>query len=37
MSYMVGYGAKYPEKIHHRASSLASVDEYPPHFGCKEG
>ncbi|QCD89011.1 endoglucanase [Vigna unguiculata] len=37
MSYMIGYGAKYPEKIHHRASSLPSVDEYPPHIGCKEG
>ncbi|XP_022643088.1 endoglucanase 8 [Vigna radiata var. radiata] len=37
MSYMVGYGAKYPEKIHHRASSLPSVDDYPPRIGCKEG
>lgn len=37
MSYMVGYGAKYPERIHHRASSLPSMDEYPPHVGCKEG
>jgi len=34
---MVGYGAKYPERIHHRASSLPSMDEYPPHVGCKEG
>ncbi|XP_029128939.1 endoglucanase 8-like [Cajanus cajan] len=37
MSYMVGYGGKYPERIHHRASSLPSVDEYRGHIGCKEG
>ncbi|KAG4979174.1 hypothetical protein JHK84_032758 [Glycine max] len=37
MSYMVGYGAKYPERIHHRASSLPSVDEHRGHIGCKGG
>ncbi|RDY06234.1 Endoglucanase 8, partial [Mucuna pruriens] len=37
MSYMVGYGAKFPERIHHRASSLPSIDEYPGHIGCKGG
>nr|KYP67903.1 Endoglucanase 8 [Cajanus cajan] len=37
MSYMVGYGGKYPERIHHRASSLPSVDEHRGHIGCKEG
>ncbi|KAI5010426.1 hypothetical protein ZWY2020_012563 [Hordeum vulgare] len=29
MSYMVGYGAKYPKKLHHWASSLPSVAAHP--------
>lgn len=37
MSYMVGYGSRYPQRIHHRASSLPSVDAHPPHIGCKAG
>ncbi|KHN32443.1 Endoglucanase 8 [Glycine soja] len=37
MSYMVGYGAKYPEKIHHRGSTLPSVDMHPQHIQCREG
>ncbi|XP_063950737.1 endoglucanase 4 isoform X1 [Daucus carota subsp. sativus] len=32
MSYMVGYGEKFPERIHHRASSLPSIDQ-EPHLG----
>ncbi|THG08566.1 hypothetical protein TEA_015926 [Camellia sinensis var. sinensis] len=37
MSYMVGYGERYPERIHHRGSSLPSVQAHPAHIGCKEG
>ncbi|CAI9096049.1 OLC1v1032116C3 [Oldenlandia corymbosa var. corymbosa] len=37
MSYMVGYGAHYPQRIHHRASSLPSIQAHPAHIGCKEG
>lgn len=37
MSYMVGYGARYPLRIHHRASSLPSVRAHPARIGCKAG
>lgn len=37
MSYMVGYGARYPQRIHHRGSSLPSVLAHPAHIGCKAG
>ncbi|MCL7022034.1 hypothetical protein MKW94_001715, partial [Papaver nudicaule] len=37
MSYMVGYGSKYPLHIHHRGSSLPSVKAHPSHIGCKAG
>lgn len=37
MSYMVGYGANYPRKIHHRGSSLPSVTVQPQSFGCEGG
>lgn len=37
MSYMVGYGAKYPKKLHHRASSLPSVAAHPGKIGCSQG
>lgn len=37
MSYMVGYGERYPRRIHHRASSLPSVKAHPTRIGCKEG
>ncbi|MQL76980.1 hypothetical protein Taro_009372 [Colocasia esculenta] len=37
MSYMVGYGSKYPLRIHHRGSSLPSVRAHPGHIGCKAG
>ncbi|XAR63661.1 Cellulase [Bertholletia excelsa] len=37
MSYMVGYGERYPRRIHHRASSLPSVAAHPARIGCKEG
>ncbi|MCL7039137.1 hypothetical protein MKW94_024152, partial [Papaver nudicaule] len=37
MSYMVGYGDKYPQRIHHRGSSLPSVKDHPQPIACKEG
>lgn len=37
MSYMVGYGANYPQRIHHRGSSLPSVRVRPQPFGCQAG
>ncbi|KAL2942026.1 Endoglucanase 8 [Bienertia sinuspersici] len=37
MSYMVGYGPRYPQRIHHRGSSLPSVHVHPAHIGCKAG
>ncbi|KAL6569990.1 Endoglucanase 17 [Orobanche minor] len=37
MSFMVGYGAVYPQKIHHRASSLPSLAVYPATIDCDAG
>ncbi|KAF9617183.1 hypothetical protein IFM89_034334 [Coptis chinensis] len=37
MSYMVGYGSRFPEKIHHRGSSLPSVVVHPTHYRCQDG
>ncbi|GJN00120.1 hypothetical protein PR202_ga17283 [Eleusine coracana subsp. coracana] len=37
MSYMVGYGPRFPQRIHHRASSLPSVSAHPARIGCRDG
>ncbi|XP_022159640.1 endoglucanase 8-like [Momordica charantia] len=37
MSYMVGYGKKFPERIHHRASSLPSSATHPERIACAGG
>lgn len=37
MSYMVGYGSRYPKRIHHRGSSLPSVVEHPQRIPCSAG
>ncbi|KAF8379281.1 hypothetical protein HHK36_028714 [Tetracentron sinense] len=37
MSYMVGYGEKFPQRIHHRGSSLPSIENHPEHIDCKGG
>ncbi|KAF8369350.1 hypothetical protein HHK36_032634 [Tetracentron sinense] len=37
MSYMVGYGERYPKRIHHRASSLPSVAVHPRKIQCLSG
>ncbi|KAI4326442.1 hypothetical protein MLD38_031757 [Melastoma candidum] len=37
MSYMVGYGPRYPLRIHHRGSSLPSVAQHPAKIQCSAG
>ncbi|XVF49342.1 hypothetical protein PTKIN_Ptkin04bG0003900 [Pterospermum kingtungense] len=37
MSYTVGYGNKFPKRIHHRGSSLPSINQHPQHIDCKGG
>ncbi|XP_030532006.1 endoglucanase 24-like [Rhodamnia argentea] len=37
ISYMVGYSAYYPQRIHHRGSSLPSIKDHPQFIACKEG
>ncbi|TQD88759.1 hypothetical protein C1H46_025648 [Malus baccata] len=37
MSYMVGFGYKFPQHVHHRGSSLPSVHQHPGRLGCNDG
>ncbi|CAN6452758.1 unnamed protein product [Victoria cruziana] len=37
MSYMVGFGTKYPQQLHHRGSSIPSIRIHPSKVGCQEG
>ncbi|CAA3002434.1 endoglucanase 24-like [Olea europaea subsp. europaea] len=37
LSYMVGYSNYYPQRIHHRGSSLPSIKDHPEFIGCKDG
>ncbi|KAG7539805.1 Six-hairpin glycosidase superfamily [Arabidopsis thaliana x Arabidopsis arenosa] len=37
LSYMVGYGERYPKRIHHRGSSLPSIKDHPEAIRCKDG
>ncbi|KAJ7978526.1 Endoglucanase [Quillaja saponaria] len=37
LSYMVGYSNNYPQKIHHRGSSVPSIKDHPKFIACKEG
>ncbi|GKV12379.1 hypothetical protein SLEP1_g23530 [Rubroshorea leprosula] len=34
MSYMAGFGANFPKRIHHRGSSLPSLASHPQAIGC---
>lgn len=36
-SYMVGYGATYPQQVHHRGSSIVSIKVDPAFVSCKGG
>lgn len=37
LSYMVGYSNNYPQRIHHRGSSLPSIKDHPEFIACKQG
>ncbi|CAH8306226.1 unnamed protein product [Eruca vesicaria subsp. sativa] len=37
MSYMVGFGSKYPTQLHHRGSSLPSIKSKPEKIDCGGG
>ncbi|GAV88896.1 Glyco_hydro_9 domain-containing protein [Cephalotus follicularis] len=37
MSYMVGFGDKYPQHVHHRGSSLPSIRAHPDRISCSNG
>ncbi|CAI6001926.1 unnamed protein product [Closterium sp. NIES-65] len=37
MSYMVGYGASFPMRVHHRGASIVSIKKDPRPVGCEEG
>ncbi|KAE8712894.1 Endoglucanase 2 [Hibiscus syriacus] len=37
MSYMVGFGSKYPTQLHHRGSSIPSIHTHPNKVGCNDG
>lgn len=37
MSYMVGFGEKYPQHIHHRGSSVPSIHAHPGRIACNDG
>lgn len=36
-SYMVGFGPKFPRKIHHRGATIPSIDKHPQKIGCRDG
>ncbi|XP_073107369.1 endoglucanase-like [Elaeis guineensis] len=36
-SYLVGYGTKYPQRIHHRGASTPSIKVHPAKVECGEG
>ncbi|OMP02813.1 Glycoside hydrolase, family 9 [Corchorus olitorius] len=37
MSYMVGFGDRFPQHIHHRGSSVPSVHAHPDKITCNNG
>ncbi|KAL6004282.1 Esterase/lipase/thioesterase [Asimina triloba] len=37
MSFMVGFGERYPQRIHHRGSSVPSVHTHPISIPCNDG
>ncbi|KAL5729833.1 cellulase [Ranunculus cassubicifolius] len=36
-SYLVGFGSKYPKKVHHRGASVVSYKGNPAFIGCTQG
>ncbi|TVU11837.1 hypothetical protein EJB05_45446 [Eragrostis curvula] len=37
MSYLVGYGAKFPARVHHRAASIVPYKHSKEFIGCAQG
>lgn len=37
MSYLVGYGSKYPQRVHHRGASVESYKTDKGFIGCTQG
>uniref|UniRef100_A0A803LWA4 Endoglucanase n=1 Tax=Chenopodium quinoa TaxID=63459 RepID=A0A803LWA4_CHEQI len=37
MSYMVGFGSKFPQQVHHRGASIPSIMAQPAKVGCNQG
>lgn len=37
MSYLVGFGPKYPKRVHHRGASIVSYRENKGFIGCTQG
>ncbi|XP_057967917.1 endoglucanase-like [Malania oleifera] len=37
MSYMVGFGNKFPMQLHHRAASIPAIKVLPAKVGCNQG
>ncbi|KAL5228944.1 hypothetical protein ABZP36_017209, partial [Zizania latifolia] len=37
ISYMVGYGARYPQRAHHRGASIVSIKASPSPVSCRGG
>ncbi|KAK1292064.1 Endoglucanase 11 [Acorus calamus] len=37
LSYLVGYGSRYPKRVHHRGSSIVSYKENKGFIGCTQG
>ncbi|GLT78176.1 hypothetical protein SLA2020_497210 [Shorea laevis] len=37
MSYMVGFGSKYPLQLHHRGASIPAIREHPAKVSCGGG
>lgn len=36
-SYMVDYGQIFPQRVHHRGSSMPSIKVHKDHINCKDG
>ncbi|CAH9117094.1 unnamed protein product [Cuscuta europaea] len=36
-SYLVGFGSKYPQRVHHRAASIVSYKREKSFIGCMQG
>ncbi|XP_020266990.1 endoglucanase 11-like [Asparagus officinalis] len=37
LSYLIGFGSKYPNRVHHRAASTVTYKEHGEFIGCSQG